>query len=339
MIDFGRGNGAARLIYRGIDISTDIADQVIEVNYTDHWHGENDEIDITVHDKDGLWKGSWFPEHGDTMELFLSDDGVRFVPCGTFELDEPNASGGRGGDTMTLRGLAAPISRALRTQNTKSYENMTLEAVVKDAVSRTGLTLEGVIAPLFFRRITQRKESDLEFLTRLANDTGHYFSVRGSRAIFTSYRSIDGQDPVLTIDLNDKARDQGPLIDYDLKFQSAGTYSKGSIRYSDPDLKDTVGFEEEDAEVKTGDEMKIRGERVESQANAEALLKARMHMANRKRKTGFISTVGNMKIIAGNVIALTGFGRFDDHYVIDRSTHSVSRSGFFTTGDFSLART
>ncbi len=32
------------------------------VTYTDQAHGQADEIDVTVQDKDGRWKGEWKPE-------------------------------------------------------------------------------------------------------------------------------------------------------------------------------------------------------------------------------------------------------------------------------------
>jgi len=338
MIDFRKfGGGAARLIYRGVDISSELTPMTTSINYTDNWHGEADEIDVTVQDKDGRWKGSWFPQHGDTMQLFLSDDGFRFVDCGVFELDEPNAKGDRGGDYMTMRGLAAPITKALRTQQTFAYENKKLEAIVKETVARTELTIEGKIDPLFFKRITQRRERDLEFLKRLAEDTGHYFSVRGNRAIFTNYNSIDGRKPTLIIHMEDKARDQGPLEDYDLKFQSKDTNSKASVKYSDPDTKKVIKHEETDSRIKTGDELKIRGERVESKANAEALAKARLHMGNRNYKVASFTMKGNLKALAGNTIGAVGFGVYDDTYVINTSAHSISRGGHTVNVECSVA--
>lgn len=335
-IDFG--GGAARLFYRGVNISADLDPQTISINYTDNWHGEADEIDLTVQDKDGRWKGTWFPEPTDTMQLFLSDDGKRFIDCGTFELDEPNASGGRGGDTMTIRGLAAPVSKALRTEQNDKFEDMKLDAVVKQVAAKTGLTLEGKIDDLFFKRITQRREKDLEFLKRLAEDTGHYFSVRNDRLVFTNYQSIDGRKAPITIHLEDKLRDNGPLIDYNFAFQSTETYSKGSAQYSDPDKKEVVKAEAEDSRIKTGDELKVRGERVESEANAMALVKARMHMKNRKHKTGSITMIGNTLALAGNTLDAEGFGRYDDRFVIDSSTHAVSRSGYTSSVEFSVAK-
>lgn len=331
--------GSAKLFYRGVNISSELDPQTTAINYTDHWHGEADEIDLTVQDKDGRWKGSWFPEHGDTMQLFLSDNGYDFANCGVFELDEPDAGGSRSGDTMTLRGLAAPITQALRTENSFTHEKKTLQAIVSETTGRAGLSQEGKVKSLFHKFMSQRREKDLEFLTRIAEETGHYFSARGQRAVFTEYDTIDGQAPAFYIDLIYGAKAAGSLISYSgLKFQSEGTYSKGSIEYADPDKKENVTHEETDSRIKTGDELKIRGERVETKAHAEARLKAEMHMANRRHKVGKFNLIGTMAALAGNTVGVRGFGRYDDKYVIDTSTHSQSRSGHTVSIGVSVAK-
>jgi phage protein D len=333
------GGGFANLIYRGVDISSEVAPMVTSINYTDHWHGEADEIDVTVQNKDGRWFGSWFPEHGDTMQLLISDDGISFVDCGIFELDEPDASGSRGGDTMTLRGLAAPITKSLRTQNTVAHENKSLKQIVSDTAGRAGLSLEGKIDQLNYKYIQQRREKDLEFLTRLAEETGHYFSVRGKRAIFTNYQSIDSRKPAITVHREDKESENAPLLDYSgLKFQSTGTYSKGSIAYADPDKKENITHDETDERIKTGDELKIRGERVESDAHAKAKLKAAMHMANRLHKVGTFQLKGTMRALAGNIFGIGGFGRYNGNFVIDTSSHALSRGGYTTSVEVTSAK-
>ncbi|MDZ7822963.1 MAG: hypothetical protein U5K75_02255 [Ahrensia sp.] len=73
-----------RLIYQGTDISGDMDPMTTAINYVDNLHGKADEIDVTVQDKDGRWKGSWKPEPGDTMDLTIYDGAGGVLPCGTF---------------------------------------------------------------------------------------------------------------------------------------------------------------------------------------------------------------------------------------------------------------
>lgn len=322
-----------QLIYKGIDISSELAPMLISCGYTDHQHGEADEIDFEVHDKDGRWKGSWKPEPGDLVQLTIFDGVGGVLPCGEFELDEPEASGSRDGDVMTVRGLAAPITKKLRTENTKAFESQNLTAIVNQVAGQNGLSVEGQIDNLFFERVTQRRERDLEFLTRLAEETGHYFTVKGKRAIFTNFQSVDGRGPALTIFHGDRQ-----LISYSLKQQTADTYSKAKASYLDQKKKETTRHEETDSTIKTGDELKIAGERMESKAHAEARAKSALHFKNRKVNSGTVDLVGNVNVIAGNTFELVGFGQYSGKRLFEKATHTMTRDGYTCSGDFVDAR-
>lgn len=321
------------LIYRGVDISGDLDAMTTTINYVDHLHGKADEIDVTVHDKDGRWKGSWCPEHGDVMELTIRDGRGGVLPCGKFEMDEPHASGGRDGDYVTIRGLAAPISKPLRTKKTRGFERQTLKDVVTEVAGNLSLSVQGQIDELFFERVTQRRERDLEFLKRLAEETGHYCNLRGENLVFTNFKSIDGAPPALFAYHGD-----GSLLDYGFNFQSAGTYAKGKASYLDQKSGKNTVYEEDDPEVTTGDTLTISGERLESMAHARARLKSEMHFANRHRFNGSIETVGTTNLVAGNVVGLVGFGKYSDARVIDSSTHTLDRDGYTSTAELVDAR-
>lgn len=323
------------LIYQGVDISSELDPMTTSVTYTDQAHGKADEIDVTVQDKDGRWKGEWKPEPGDTMSLTIYDGLGGILPCGEFELDEPDASGDRGGDIMTMRGLAAPISKPLRTEKTRAFEKQSLRQIVQKVAGENGLSVEGDIEDQRFERVTQRKERDLEFLTRLAEDTGHYFSVRGNRAVFTSFRSVDGRAAALTVSHTQLGTQ---LLSYRLKQQTAETYSKAKVTAWDENEKQMIEAEEEDADVKTGDTLRISGERVENAAQAKALAKSRLHYANRKSTSGSISMVGTVRLVAGIVVDMAGFGKYSGPLLVDRSNHSMSRGGYTTGADLVKAK-
>ncbi|MCH2165940.1 MAG: hypothetical protein MK098_15035, partial [Marinovum sp.] len=167
------------LFYRGTDISGTLDPDTTEVTYTDHLHGQADEMDLTVHDTTGKWKAGWMPEHGDEMRLVIFDGAGGILPAGTFEMDEPNATGGRDGDVMTLRGLAAPITKSLRTKETRAFERQTTAQIVEAIAAKLDLEIIGEINDLPHARVNQRRERALEFVKRLAAETGHYFNLRG----------------------------------------------------------------------------------------------------------------------------------------------------------------
>ena len=321
------------LFYRGVDISGELDPDTTSVSYTDHLHGKADEMELTVHDKDGLWKGAWRPEHGDIMSLVINDGRGGILPAGSFEMDEPNATGGRDGDLMTIRGLAAPVSKSLRTKVTKAYERQTTEGVVNAVANEIGMSVQGRINDLFHARVTQRRERYLEFIKRFAEETGHYCNLRGSTIIFTSFASIDGIFPTSTIYHGDRQ-----LIDYDFRFKSEGTYSSGKASYLDENKGEKLEHAEQDERVKTGDTLRITGERLETVGHAAARIKSEMHFANRLLFTGNVTTVGSASMVAGNTTELMGFGGYSGTRVIDSSSHTLERGGYTTTLELVDAR-
>ena len=322
-----------QLIYRGVDISGDIDPLTTSITYTDHLHGKADEIDITVHDKDGRWKGAWMPTQGDVMVLVIKDGRGGVLPAGVFQLDEPTASGGRDGDYMSMRGLAVPITKALRTKKTKAFENQSTQDIVSSVAGDLGMQHQGDVADLTHKRVTQRRERPLEFLKRLAEETGHYFNVKDSEIVFTTFASIDGLPPFSKIYHGDRK-----LIDYDFRFQSDGTYSKGEGSYLDERKAKTTKHEETDPQVTNGETLRVSGERMESPAHAEARVKSEMHMKNRRRFSGSVTTVGTPSLLAGTTVLLSGFGAYSGVRLINSSTHSLGRDGYTTSAELVDAR-
>lgn len=169
--------------------------------------------------------------------------------------------------------------------------------------------------------------------SKLAEETGHYFSIRGDKVVFTSFKSIDGQKAALEVSHGD-----GALIDYSFKFKSDGTYSGGKATYLDPKKATNIVHEILDGKIKTGDILRIAGERLENPAHAEARIASALHYANRKGFTGTLNMVGTTRLIAGNTVDLVGFGRYSGKRLIDTSSHSLDRSGYRSTGELVDAR-
>ena len=60
-----------KLLYENRDITVDVAPYVLHIEYSDHEHGQSDEIQIQFEDSNNLWQGNWYPSKGDTLTLQL----------------------------------------------------------------------------------------------------------------------------------------------------------------------------------------------------------------------------------------------------------------------------
>lgn len=71
--------------------------------------------------------------------------------------------------------------------------------------------------------------------------------------------------------------------------------------------------------------------RLESQEQALVRAQALLLEQNRLRVTGNLALTGSPLLVAGSTIELTGMGRVSGKYLVQTSTHRVSRSGGYTT--------
>lgn len=95
---------------------------ITEFAYRDAYHGETDEMSVTMADQNGLWRSTWGIDEGTWVAASIGYTDGAIVPCGDFVVDEPSASGdGSGGDTVTFGALSAAVTEALRTKRSEAY--------------------------------------------------------------------------------------------------------------------------------------------------------------------------------------------------------------------------
>jgi len=302
--------------------------------YRDVHHGEVDDISFTLADGQGLWRSDWGIDEGTEVSAVMGYGGLMGlrVPCGLYAVDETEASGDGGGDVATFKALSAFTSKELRTDRSAAYDQMTLAAIVQQVAERHQLDVVGDIPDLSFERISQDKQNDLTFLTRLAEDWGCYFSVKGDQLVFTRREAIEQAPPVRTFDL--VAGD--PVTRYSFRKSTHKLYSKAVARYLHPARKTVLTAESADPRVPSGDTLKL-DERVETQAHAERLCVARLASENDALATGRITTVGDPLLLAGQVVALgPGYGRYAGRWLITMARHLFGADGYTTNIELKL---
>ncbi|MGZ6243432.1 MAG: phage late control D family protein, partial [Candidatus Binataceae bacterium] len=181
------------LSYSGINITADISRMVLSIKYVDELGGRSGELEIELEDRDRRWQGGWFPQQGDVVGLLIGYTGELLLQCGDFQIDDLEIEGPP--DVFHLRCLPAWITPSLRTCNSLGYENQTLLQIATTIAGRHGMTVVG--APnqvdVSYLRITQKQESDLEFLRRVAIEHDYDFTIRGAQLVFYSRTLLESQ--------------------------------------------------------------------------------------------------------------------------------------------------
>ena len=171
-----------KIEYNEKNITKDVSAYVLSIEYSDYEHGQSDEITITFEDTQKLWQNAWIPSKGDTLRVFIGYENEKLLNCGLFEIDEIEYDSPP--DTLTVKALASAITKPLREENSKGYENKTLKQIAQEIAQKHNLTLIGNIDDIKIERITQNQESDLAFLKRIAEEYGYIFKIADGSLVF-----------------------------------------------------------------------------------------------------------------------------------------------------------
>lgn len=310
------------LLYNKKNITQDVSQQVIAIEYNDKVSHESDELSITLEDVDGKWQNEYYPKKGDVLEFQIQQQD-RVLNCGQFVIDETEINSSNGGDIFTIKALAASINKSLRTVRTYAHENKSLREIANTVASGLGLSLQGEIKDIRFNRIHQHKETSLQFLNRIGSEYGYIFSVRGDKLIFTYYEDVESRPSSLI-------RTKQQLVSYTLKDVTAKTFRKARIRHHEPKKKKIVNYIAVEnkkiySSAKNDDlEMHVRAE---NEQQAEAKVRYSLYKHNSRMVEGDFECDGDILILSGNNIELQKIGEYSGLFAIEESTHTIDREG------------
>ena len=309
-----------KIEYNQKDITTDVSNQVLNIEYTDFEHGQSDEITITFEDTQKLWQGSWIPSKGDSLRVFIGYEGEKLLNCGIFEIDEIEFA--TPPDILTVKALATGITKALRQNNSVAYENKTLKQIASEIAQKHSLTLVGEIEDVRVERITQNQERDLTFLKKLAEQYGYIFKIAEGNLVFYKTEKLTGADAAKILYRTDLTR-------ITLSEKTSKNYKSVTVSYHNPKTGKKITATAKNEKCVKGDTLKIT-ERCENKQ--QALLKAKAALAKGNNTIeGSIDLVGNPNLIAGLNVELKDLGYFSGKYHITQTRHFIDRTSGYGT--------
>ena len=309
-----------KIEYNQKDITKDVSNQVLNIEYTDYEHGQSDEITITFDDTQKLWQSSWIPSKGDSIRVFIGYEGEKLLNCGVFEIDEIEFT--TPPDTLTVKALATGITKALRQNNSVAYENKTLKQIASEIAQKHSLTLVGEIEDVRVERITQNQERDLTFLKKLAEQYGYIFKIAEGNLVFYKTEKLTGADAAKILYRTDLTR-------ITLSEKTSKNYKAVTVSYHNPKTGKKITATAKNEKCVKGDTLKIT-ERCENKQ--QAILKAKAALAKGNNTIeGSIDLVGTPSLIAGLNIELKDLGYFSGKYHITQTRHFIDRTSGYGT--------
>ncbi len=321
------------LWYDGQNIGGRVSPMLVSITYTDHVGHSSNDLEFELEDREKRWQAGWFPTQGDLVRLAIGYDGEELLSCGDFQVDELELEGPP--DVMKMRCIAAYITPALRTHNSRGYENQTLLSIASTIAKKHGMSVVGLPDSInvAFARVTQKHENDLSFLRRIANDHNYDFRVQGTRAgaamqlVFYSRSAVEAAAPATTIHRTDAMK-------FYFKSKTHQTYKAAQVSYQNPASKSLVMASVNASPVPASGDTRKLVVRAENAQQATLKAQAALHNHNMLAVTGTITMPGSTAVIAGNNVMLSGFGVFDDVYQVTSAKHKLTRAeGYITEAE------
>ncbi len=326
--------------FDGDSITKSIRPYLLGLAYTDCEEGQADDLQLRFQDREGLWRENWLSAMLDgavksrPMKIRAAivrenwGSGPARLDCGSFEVDAADLS--LPPAELVVKATALPFSGQIRqTRKSRAWENYTLSGIAREMAKAAGLGFmyEAKADPKYQRQ-EQRKQSDIDFLSRLCKDAGLSLKATDGMLVVFDQAAYEKKPPVKTI------RRGGGYLSARLSAGTAGTkYASCRVRYTDPAtgrlIEGTAYAADYDAEAKNNQQLEVTA-KVSSQGEAETLAGSRLRMHNKFSKTAVCTFPGDPVLLAGNTVQMEGWGVFDGKYMIFQALHTVDGSGYTT---------
>ena len=303
-----------KLEYNQKNITKDVSDYVVSIDYTDYEHGQSDEISITFEDSQGLWNGAWIPSKGDALRLFIGYEGEQLLNCGIFEIDEIEYE--TPSEELTVKALATGIKKSFRQANSIGYENKTLKQIANEVAKRHNLNLVGEIENIKVERITQNKERDLSFLKRIAELYGYIFKIAENNLVFYKTEKLMSANSAKIIYKSE-------VTNARFVEKTSHAYKSVSVSYRNPKTGKNVTATAKNEKCVKGDVLKL-STRVENKQQALIMAKAALKKGYYTIE-GYFSMAGNPYLVSGLNLETKDFGYFSGKYHITQANHHIDK--------------
>lgn len=314
------------LLYNGVDISADVSRDLVRFEFTDNASGQVDDLQVTLQDRQGLWRGAWLPEKGASLvAVVVPAFGTGTLACGSFQIDEVQISGPP--NVVTMKAVSTPVESAIRSEkHTKAWESDGLQNIAAEIAQEAGLALFYEAPAVNYDRVDQREESNLQFLQRLAEEAGLNLKISDTQVVIYDEQTLEAQASVATIDV-----EGGMVTRYGVRSKTRDVYRAARSRYRDGSKNETFEFLFEPEEApQVGQVLELR-RRVESLDEARNLCRRELRNKNRSEVTIDIAMVGNTLMQAGQNIDVAGIGALSAKFHVEQARHTIDSGGGYTT--------
>jgi len=251
---------------------------------------------------------------------WYSDGKDKVLDCGTFEVDGLDANGPP--TKVTIKGTSIPHKTSIRTQKkSKAWEKIKLSAIANEIAGTSGMKcmFESEYDPLY-SRVEQVQESDIIFLQRLCKNAGISLKVTAKIIVLFDAAAYEQKNAIRSI-----VKGSSDVLTYRFGTNFNDTaYGSCHVTYTDPATGKTIEYTYTPQETKGNGQVLEINEKVKSKDEARQLAMKRLRQKNKEEFTAEFTLVGDLNLVAGVTVNVSGYGMFDGKYIIETATHKLT---------------
>lgn len=312
----------------GADITALVKDRLVSLSITDEAGITADTLELTLDDRDFALE---LPPSGATLRVWLGYAGRALQDMGSYSVDEVELSGLPA--QMVLRGRSADMLASLKTWKKRSWDKKlnprgTLGAILETIAREHGLT--PAIAQEFVGfpvdHLDQTYESDLNLLTRLAEQHGAVAKPAGGYLVFTrkgSGRDAHGE-PLPEVALHPV---DDSFLDWRASYHERAAYARVGAHWNDK-----KGAAVRYVYAGNGDPTMYVRHPFKSERDALAAAEAKLRQFQRGRTGLSLNCMGRPVVCAEMPVVVSGTREgVDGPWICTRAQHTLDGGGLRTS--------
>lgn len=300
------------------DVTAIIRDRLRSLAISDAAGIDSDTLEIALDDRDGAIE---LPRTGAELDASIGYTESGLARMGLFVVDEIGLDGWPA--SMTIRAHAADMRTGFKKPRTRPWDGVTIGDIVATIAAEHGYTAKTAeaLSAEVITHIDQVDESDLHFLTRLAEGRGAVAKPANGMLLFVPVgeaKSVSGKDlPAVSLL-------PGQISRYDTTIAERGKYTAVKARWHD-----AIEAKERTVTIGSGEPVYTIGRRYADQAAAESAAKARLNAFTRGVATLRLTCPGDTRLMAEGKLTLAGLRTgIDGAWKITRVSHRIDAGGY-----------
>ena len=308
------------IIYNGVEAWKDLSPYIEQFSYTDAVD-ESDKITLSVIDRDLKWAGAWIPQKGDVimpaiiLENWNYENEKMTFNCGSFVVDDFSFSAPP--LTGSINGVSAPVNTNFKESgNSRTWEAATVQVIAAELAGKYGLEIVYDADEIPVAKTEQNEQTDGEFLKSLCEKYGLGLKVYANRLVIWDYRQYYSKPAIMTLT-------PSMVSNWSYRSTMQGTYTGAKVSYTDPGTKKSVS-------IVMGSEERLykTTQKADSEADARRIGEGAILKANRKETTMQIQLPPKLSLVATENVEISGFGKMDGKYFIQKVSHQIKKNGY-----------